>query len=401
METLLLLQNINAISKKYELLNQKTGGYFNIFDIAKIATDEVRICRVLFQLLSPKGNHFQGNTYLKSFISNVLNIDMDEKELTSVRVFREYVIDKRRRIDLVIESSDRFIPIEVKIYAGDQEGQCFDYAQKAKNSKIYYLTLFGDNPTEYSAKGLTKDISGYDEVTVISFSVDILRWLECCLSQIETLRIASIREVIIQFMAVIRKLTNQIEGDEKMEIKEVLMSSSDNMRSAMAIQSSLDAAKASIIDKLFRTIESKVGIDKLYNEYDYEFDNSKKVVDFYSHKYSTFPGISYNYKSSVKKNTDIWVRIEIDDRIYIGYCCPVNGKAGNQPLSDMQIEEILRFEPWVENWWAYWELIPDDDENICPDFKGLNEPFISLFDDKYFEEFTTLCADKIKEYLNR
>lgn len=27
----LLLQEVSAISKKYDLINQKTGGYFNIF----------------------------------------------------------------------------------------------------------------------------------------------------------------------------------------------------------------------------------------------------------------------------------------------------------------------------------------------------------------------------------
>lgn len=44
---------------------------------------------------------------------------------------------------------------------------------------------------------------------------------------------------------------------------------------------------------------------------------------------------------------------------------------------------------------AQMQEIPDD-ENNCPDFKGLNEPFISLFEDWHFEEFTTICADKIK-----
>lgn len=303
----LLLQEISAISKKYELLNQKTGGYFNIFNIANITTDEVKICRVLYELLSPKGSHYQGSTYLNFFMKFVLNIDIPEKELSSARVFREYVIDEKRRIDLVIETSERFIPIEVKIYAGDQEYQCFDYAKKAKNSKVYYLTRFGDNPSEYSAKGLTKTDHGYEEVITISFAYDILRWLEICVSQKETLKITSIREVILQLMSVIRQFTDQMEDEKEMEIKEILMKSSDNIRSAIAIQSSLDAAKTSLIEKLFKVIEDKVGLEKLHNEYDYEFDNSKKVFNFYNHKYSTYPGISYIYKSGVDVDTDIWV----------------------------------------------------------------------------------------------
>lgn len=37
----LLLAEISEISKKYNLINQKTGGHFNIFEIAGIDSDEV------------------------------------------------------------------------------------------------------------------------------------------------------------------------------------------------------------------------------------------------------------------------------------------------------------------------------------------------------------------------
>lgn len=397
----LLLQEISSISKKHDQINQKTGGFFNIFSITNIATDELMICRVLFELLSPKGSHYQGNTYLKYFISDVLKIDMFEDELSTAKVYREYVIDENRRIDLVIETFERFIPIEVKIYASDQQCQCYDYFKKAKKSKVYYLSRFGDNPSEYSADGLTKTELGYNEVTTISFAEDILKWLENCIRHKETLKIAPIREVILQLIAVIRDFTNQLEDEKVMEIKEILMKSSDNMRSAIEIQSSLDAAKTSLIWNLFNEIEKKVGFEKICNEYDYEIDDYKKVSDFYSHKYSTCPGISYAYKTSVIDDIDIWVRIEIDYSIYIGYCCPIKGNAGKQPLSNEQIEKILKVEPCVDNWWAYWEYVPNDNENYCPNFKELNDPYISLFDKTKFHEFTTNCAKRIEELLNR
>jgi hypothetical protein len=46
----LLLSEVSQISKKYELINQKTGGYFNIFDIVNVSTDEVTICKMLKKL---------------------------------------------------------------------------------------------------------------------------------------------------------------------------------------------------------------------------------------------------------------------------------------------------------------------------------------------------------------
>jgi hypothetical protein len=45
----------------------------------------------------------------------------------------EYIIDGNRRIDLYIETISHKIPIEVKIHAGDQDKQCFDYYKKYIN----------------------------------------------------------------------------------------------------------------------------------------------------------------------------------------------------------------------------------------------------------------------------
>jgi len=72
----LLLQELTSISKKYEMISQKTGGYFNIFEITNIWSDEVVICRVIYEILSPEGTHFQGHKYLKTFIDlSLIHID--------------------------------------------------------------------------------------------------------------------------------------------------------------------------------------------------------------------------------------------------------------------------------------------------------------------------------------
>ena len=49
----MLLSEISHISKKYEILNQKTGGYFNIFNIVNIESDEVCICRFIHEPNKP------------------------------------------------------------------------------------------------------------------------------------------------------------------------------------------------------------------------------------------------------------------------------------------------------------------------------------------------------------
>ena len=70
---------------------------------------------------------------------------MSADELATARVYREYMIDENRRIDLVIETNRKFIPIEVKIFATDQPEQCFDYYQEAKQHMaepvLFYFCL--------------------------------------------------------------------------------------------------------------------------------------------------------------------------------------------------------------------------------------------------------------------
>ena len=73
---------------------------------------------------------------------------MSDLLLSRTDVTKEFVIDNERRIDIVIQNSRFFIPIEVKIYAGEQEGQCYDYFQYVRNARLVYLTRFGDAPSE-------------------------------------------------------------------------------------------------------------------------------------------------------------------------------------------------------------------------------------------------------------
>ena len=63
----LLLQSVQDIKDKYDAIYKNNGTYFNIFDITNISTDEVRICRIIKELIDPNGSHYQGDIYLKLF----------------------------------------------------------------------------------------------------------------------------------------------------------------------------------------------------------------------------------------------------------------------------------------------------------------------------------------------
>lgn len=396
-----LLEKISAISEKYDLLYKETGGYFNIFEVANLAENEVAICRVLQELLSPAGSHYQGYSYLKLFFQHVLDMDIPDAELQEATVSREYLIKGNRRIDLVIETSDFFIPIEVKIYAADQDKQCSDYYKAAKkhmqNPRIYYLTLDGSDPDECS-KG---DLSDFD-IIKLSFSNHILEWLNLCLKEAGTIKVPPIREIIIQLIGAIRKLTGRMEDKKEMEVTNLLMASPANMRSAVEIQKAIDEARTEKMVKLFEAIEEGVGEKKLDNEYDYTRNN--KVAAYYSRKSSTHPGISYLYKgkTEIDSDKDVWVRLEIDYRIFIGYCCPFGGKWSEGTLNDRQISEGLNIEhPRVIDWWVDWEYLPDGNINTTPNFKNHNDAYYALYDQQNFDLLVKKCAEKIKKLLEK
>lgn len=396
-----LLQRAMIIRREYEVMRRKTGRNFNIFDIAGIADKEIIICRVLCDLLSPDGSHAQGIVYLKLFMESVLHRDIVESELLQAHVYREYVIKENRRIDIVIQTPHDFIPIEVKINAADRETQCEAYYQEAKHHTekptLYYLTKHGNMPDEKSM-GFLKNSNA---IKPISFAVDILTWLKDCVCQSETIRLAPIREILLQWIDVIQRMTNQTEESQKMELMQILMQSPESIKSALAVQESLELAKETLLKRLFIEIDRKVGRKRLHNLWDYAALDDKKIETFYQYKTKyTHPGISYLFQSNVKDNVDIWVRLEVGDTIYTGYCCTQKDEAYDaKNFTDEEIQSILHVKSNRDSCWLYWEYCPNNILESTPGFKSMDDVWCSLFDPQKFDDFTSVCASQILRLL--
>ncbi len=398
-----LLAEVNTIAEKYDFMYRKTGGYFNVFDITNIKTDEVRICRLFKELLDPKGCHCQGPVYLKLFIEYVLHMDKEfsEVDYQKASVDREYIIDNNRRIDLVIGIKEKFIPIEVKINAKDQENQCKTYLEKAKGANLYYLTLKGDLPSKDS-------IGGQEElqakITAISFEREIITWLDQCLQFTETRRLMPISEILRQLIEIIRRLTNRMEERKETEIISIVSESSKNVKTAMMIEQSLQQAKIEMISKVFKTLDHKITErfielqGRLKNvAYDYE----AATDSFYAYSKSTLPGLTYCCKKNIKKDVDLCFRVEIDYRLYCGFCTPEANKDAGAKLSADEARELLKIENLrrdeVEKWWIHWEFVPN--ENETPNFKQFNDAWYDLFDEEKFNQFIENCMETIERIL--
>ena len=201
---------LNGKIETIEELSKHKGDKFNIFSILGIQRKEVETHSfLLYELMNPKGSHFQKELYLKIFIEEVLKID--DFEFINVKVDREKIIpNSKRKIDFTIENNKYYIAIEMKIDANDQKEQIFDYYKylenQCKEPKLYYLTLDGKEASENSSKGV--------EYEKISFSYHILNFIEKSIEKSASLPI--IRESLIQYQNTIKNITNQTTQELQM-----------------------------------------------------------------------------------------------------------------------------------------------------------------------------------------
>ncbi len=220
-----LLQNVAVIQKKYDEIAKITGENFNIFSVIKMESKEVRTHSAFIgELLNPKGTHGLKDEPLKIFVdllnskfketdtivgdatSNEEKFKIDkESAITTVEKYIGFTNEDKTeggRIDIIVEDKNKnAIIIENKIYAIEQTNQLIRYNNYSKNSPILYLTLDGSAPS--SAEGL-KENSHYFN---ISYKEHIKEWLELCLK--EAVEYPMLREVIRQYIYLIKKLTNQ------------------------------------------------------------------------------------------------------------------------------------------------------------------------------------------------
>ncbi len=357
------------------LLNKEQGTgdekeEYNVFSVLGIQSREVLICRMIADLLNPRGRHGMGSAYLQLFVDEVLKIKIaDETLLKHAVVSTEYSIDAERRIDIVLEIGKMFLPVEVKIYACEQKSQCYDYYTFAKekdaDTKVYYLTRFGHMPGAYSMRGKDGIISE-DKIVCLSFQKDITHWLkECC--KIST---PNVGVVISQFEKSIEKVTDRL--GEKM-----------------------------------KQIESKYGLAREKNIRWYEYEDQATTA-FY-HSYSTYPGINYIVKNAeMNDGYQLWFRIEVEHHLFAGFCVfdPNETPEGGQQVdvydeaTKMSVARLLKVtQAEQENWWAVWRYLPTGtvkNTEEVPDFKQMNEAALALVDEEKRKAFVTESVSQME-----
>lgn len=395
------LEQIKNACNMIDAKESATAKHFNVFKILDVTYDEVRLCRILYELLDPRGKHAQGDAFLRLFLNQVLGIvDITEEEYKTLRVHREYVMAADRRIDLAIQTSKRFIPIEVKVYAQDQRDQCADYISFARNNglnkndnwQLYYLTRFGEAPSAYSIN------SNLTRIKNISWLHDIIPWLMTCEGLVYQKGLQSISSIISQFIDSINFFTETVEDEKMQAMSEILTKDSDTFRSALLLESAMTEIKTQWLMKLFQmlttTMEEK-GHPRSKSTALYDFDGPKGS-NFYDNRNTTYPGVCFKYENRqhIDSSYEIYARLEIwQNSVGVGYFVIKEGAGAVLDITN-QLPHPFDIEKKITRWWSSWKYVTLNG-GASPDFKNPaeNEPYIKwVTDEIYRQQFVNQCV---------
>ncbi len=228
---------------------------FNIFSTLLKESDEVRLhTRFIHCLLDPKGSHDCGSLFLDLFFESLATLGVVDKHgkdlvFTRLSISSSWIVHKEAsrsphgQIDLLLESSGFFgIAIENKIHAGEQTAQLSSYGdylhrRYGDSFHLIYLTLDGK-------EGYTAGDHGYLR---ISYKRHVLHWLEACLR--ETYHIIPVNQILIQYRAVVRRLTYQTLENEFMKtVLDFIRENPDLVRHQNIVTNAVNMVRAEVLD---------------------------------------------------------------------------------------------------------------------------------------------------------
>lgn len=294
------------------------GSDFNIFEVLGIEHDEVKICRLLADLLNPNGRHGQGNLFLDFFLKRYFK-EEDYKITKKCFVCTQEQTDNNRFIDISITDSDFYIPFEVKFLAKDLENQCNDYIEYAlkekKNrfKKLIYITPSGNLPDKNSCSEENKNY-----ILCISF-YSLCDWLRECQTSIQENSI--LYKNIHQLICVINQ--NNSKYDEKIK---------------------------DIFDEVYKTIqneEKNIQEDRTYlQEINREYFRILCFENEFCYESAHGTGLPYLYKyvsNKLDKYAHFWMRYNGERGFY-----PKQIGTQDDAIED-EIEITKMLKKWSEN----------------------------------------------------
>ena len=301
-----LLSHIGEIVQREQSIMMdrlQNGEQFNPFSITT-KRDELLHSAIIADLLNPKGTHGQESLFLQLFL-DVAQPHFTFSEQETIGVTTEMPTGDGR-VDIMIFNSSQAIIIENKIDAEDQPLQLKRYEEYAKRHfgqyAIYYLTPQGRKASDQSGDEVT--------YTTISYSNDIVRWLEQCVRA--TFGKTMLNTTLVQYTNHIKQMTHQDTPNDIELYKFIEKYHTD-------------------VEALVRSATSDGFINYIYGRYVH--DDMAAMAERFGLIYTEKDNINdgfYLYRPEWKKAAiRIYKDTKYHDKHYIGVHIGPNGTAGD------------------------------------------------------------------------
>jgi len=365
---------------------------FTVFSALRNETDEDKThTTFLYEILRPDGMHGMGDKFLKNFFESVLN----QPYSTTARIHQEYHItsdDNYGRLDLLIETSDNCYPIEIKIYARDQDCQIERYVKFAKDrsetSKVYYLTLDGHTP---SSCGKSEE----NYFVCISFADQIHKWLINCIDIARSNK--NVVDVLNQYLTLLNKLTSSEQDDIYMNaVEKIIKQNKENYECAVAIEKGLQAVRTAKIITIFNRLKEHLS-DRIECNY-----HENEVKKFYKEK-NPYHALACEIKSAENIKVELAFEISVEG-FYYGVA--INVLQGDRKSLIQDRKEFIKslydnnnWRNWVDKipkhgCWVWWKWLPSKNEQI--NFhSGSGENYLKLYDAIEFDKIMNIIYSDI------
>ena len=311
-----------AYEKSKDYLYEDSSRY-NLLSIIEKDRDEAHVhSKVIYSLLSQNWGKIDKETFLTLFLKEIgIEDEIIYNEKWEVSREKEYQLDeKKARPDFVIESQHYIYIIEMKIDADDQPEQLKNYnkiaegEKKRKNKKeykLFYLTLDGHNASKKST-GEEENLEENQKVEYIniSFTEEILNWLGKCLDLVQGKENKS--ACINQYIATV----NEILGKEKVKIKDNILKSSEDIKTAITIYKKLNENLQKVLESFFEELNKKledIGSKVIYNK---NYINNYYCAYRLDTDVEDWPGIFIVLDEVKSKSLYFVIKIEIASKLF-------------------------------------------------------------------------------------
>lgn len=202
-------EKLVSLLKQKRIDDLRLASDFNVFDY--IQPDELKLSRIIADLLDPKGSHGQQRICLEAFVEAMIERTSEEQPLRNtltklqkavqddkcfVSVATEAATKPGRRMDIVVNiGGENGIVIENKPWANDQKDALEDYANEAANRfrdcwVLIYLHGTGKAVDEYTiSKEMLQKLEAGGNFFNTDYTYFLIGWLEICFERVKAEKI--------------------------------------------------------------------------------------------------------------------------------------------------------------------------------------------------------------------